>query len=249
MNRRRILSFLLCLLTAAGITLSGTASAHAEYTITSYACIRADYEDSITPSQGDRFELSYKLNGGTNIAKITVNANEINDEIGGIPLTPGQYLITGIAYRGTNSEIEKQGYAVTSGFTASVKGGSTIQLAIGKKKAEALNTRYSDVIKAGGTTEAEEASETDSSSTEESSDSTDASESSSEAAEDTADSDSQKSETESSSKSDEKKTDGSKVKSKTYRKSSSEFARLFVLFGLVAVGIAVYLVLRRKEIV
>ena len=61
MNRRRILSFLLCLLTAAGITLSGTASAHAEYTITSYACIRADYEDSITPSQGDRFELSYKL--------------------------------------------------------------------------------------------------------------------------------------------------------------------------------------------
>jgi hypothetical protein len=142
----RITAFIMAMLVALSSIFFSTGIVHAEQQVTSYACIKADYSSGINPASGDRFEITYKRNGGQNTAKITLNADEVCSELGGIPLPPGQYLITKIAYKGQNASVEKEGYAVSSSFTSSIKGGTTIQLAIGKDACQKLVSRYGDVV-------------------------------------------------------------------------------------------------------
>ncbi len=107
--------------------------------------IEAKYSD-IVPTNGDKFVLTYKREGGSKTARIELDASTISIKAGAIELPESNYEIVDIMYSGTNKEITNQGYGITSKFVSKKNQDSFIYISIGEKQCASLVKEYNNVI-------------------------------------------------------------------------------------------------------
>lgn len=101
----------------------------------------ASYSDGIPAQNGDKFYMEYEdENGIQNNMVVDVSAAE---EVPlDIQMESGDYNITNITYVGYNSEINRQGYCVTTEFSVGENAINEIHLGIGTVQAERIDKEY-----------------------------------------------------------------------------------------------------------
>lgn len=140
----KIMAVIVAVIMAVGITPAYAATPSCSY-------LRISYSDDIEPHTGDYFVMTYRFATGTSKATIKVDASTLEDQLGVIPASRGNYVITDIKYQGTNDVINKQGYACSSSFVSAPRSGSTLTIAIGKKAKSAYLAEDDAAIAIRGT--------------------------------------------------------------------------------------------------
>ena len=141
--KRVLFSFLSLLISLSCVC--GTAYADSPYTYVSVS-----YSSGLEISDNDMFTLVYEVKGQTGDAKIDVSPSLLKGKMGLVNLPAANYLITKITYSGDNENINQQGYACTSSFSTSSKGGVNIEIAAGKEAVQKLTKSHPDAITVAG---------------------------------------------------------------------------------------------------
>lgn len=120
------------------------------YAYTPCVHIRVYYSSLLTPSAGDFFEITYKMEGKEDCATITLDASAITGHVGKLDIDPGTYEIVDVSYQGENLSIED--YAVNQVFEVLKDESSYAELVLGIGKEEAqkvVNTYQYYIAKSG----------------------------------------------------------------------------------------------------
>lgn len=122
----------------------------AVYAYTPCVHIRVYYSSFLEPSEGDFFEITYKMEGKEDCATITLDASSIRGHVGKLDIDPGIYEIVDVSYQGENLSIED--YAVNQVFEVLEDESSYAELVLGIGKEEAqkvVNTYQYYIAKSG----------------------------------------------------------------------------------------------------
>ena len=112
------------------------------YAYSSCVYIQVNYSDGIKATEGDLFQITYKLKDTENTATITFDASKLDKKIGKLDIDPGYYEITDILYKGSNEEIKE--YAISQDFLIEDKEDAytEIVLGIGLSEAKEVTNTY-----------------------------------------------------------------------------------------------------------
>ena len=145
MNKRKFLYVVaLCFLAMLAFPISyGWAEEDQEIEMGT-AYLKAVYSSDIEVHDGDIFVITYSVEGGTETAKIKVDASTIVEASAEMSMPSAYYTVKNIEYQGSNPVIQEQGFGMPHVFNSAPAGGLTTILYIGKEQCDKLEKDYAD---------------------------------------------------------------------------------------------------------
>lgn len=110
-------------------------------TITFYAT----YDDSLSVQTGDYFQIVLKNLENDKEQELSLDASKAIGEGIHFSLPMGEYRIIEFDYQGYNTDIEKEGYGITSLFTVNPEY-TGVEISVGTSSSQSLQAQYSEVL-------------------------------------------------------------------------------------------------------
>lgn len=103
------------------------------------------YSDDIPAQNGDKFYIEFQDILGKSY-NMVVDASTATESPLQINMEPGTYYVTNVAYVGYNSNIETQGFCITTTFSVGDEALNEIRIGIGTTKADQIYSEYRDTL-------------------------------------------------------------------------------------------------------